>query len=315
MRGRTMKTLELRDIAVRFGKLQALGGLDLVLPGGAVTLIAGPNGAGKSTLIRVLLGLVRPDRGRIVVDGHEVRVDRALKARLGYLPESVAFSEVLSGREVLAFFASARGVARTRIATTLDRVGLSAAADRPVRDYSRGMRQRLGLGVAILAEPELLVLDEPSGGLDQDGLSILWSVLDEWRSAGRIVLLASHEIALLETRVDAVCLLADGRVVAKGTPAELRRSASLPLRIHMQLDQNGHAASAQELLFSLRRARPGTEIIPRGRELELTIGQSELLSLIDLGAQHPGALTDLRVKEPPFDEVYKRLLERSKEAS
>ncbi len=308
-----MKTLELRDIAVHFGRLQALDGLDLALEGSRVTLLAGPNGSGKSTLLRVLLGLVRPNRGRIVVDGSEVRVDGALKQRLGYLPESVAFSEALSGREVLSFFARARGVARVRVAATLERVGLSTAADRPVRDYSRGMRQRLGLGVAILSTPELLVLDEPSGGLDQDGLAVLWSILDEWRAAGRIVLMASHEIALLETRVDSVCLLASGRRVADGTPAELRRWAGLPLRIHMRLDQNGHAADAKALLFSMRLARPDAEIVEHDAEVEIEIAQSELLPLLDIGARHPGALRDLRVQEPPFDEVYRRLIETAKE--
>lgn len=303
-----MKRLELRDVAITFGRLRALRGLDLALEGGKVTLLAGPNGAGKSTLIRVLLGLVRPDRGRIVLDGREVRVDRAFKSELGYLPESVAFSESLSGREVLGFFAYARGVARPRIAVALERVGLTAAADRPVRDYSRGMRQRLGLGVAILSEPSLLVLDEPSGGLDQDGLSLLWSVLDEWRRAGRIVLMASHEIALLETRVDDVCLLADGGLVAHGTPSELRRRAQLPLRVQMRLDQNGHAADARALFSAMRDAHPSAPFVQHDAELEVEVGQSELLPLLDLGARHPGAVRDLRVKEPPFDEVYRRLL-------
>ncbi len=310
-----MKTLELRDVAVHFGRLKALDGLDVALEGGRVTLLAGPNGAGKSTLIRVLLGLVRPDRGRIVIDGREVLVDRALKERLGYLPESVAFSEVLTGREVLAFFAAARGVDRARIGVTLSRVGLAAAADRAVRDYSRGMRQRLGLGVAILSSPELLVLDEPSGGLDQDGLSLLWSVLDEWRAAGRVVLLASHEIALLETRVDDVCLLAAGRMVAHGSPAALRKKAELPLRIHVSLDREEHAAETEAFLATVRETRSGvaTELV--GAELEIELGQQELLPLLDLGARHAGALRDLRVKEPPFDEVYRRLLEGAREGA
>ncbi len=304
-----MQSLELRDVAIRFGRLQALDGLDVALAAGRVTLLAGPNGAGKSTLIRVLLGLVRPDRGHVVIDGREVQVDRAFKERLGYLPESVAFSETLTGREVLAFFARARGVPKPRIAVTLERVGLAHAADRSVRDYSRGMRQRLGLGVAILSEPELLVLDEPSGGLDQDGLSILWSVLAEWKAAGRIVLLASHEIALLETRVDDVCLLSAGKRVAYGTPEELRRSAALPLRLHLSLDQNGHSAAAADLLGAMRALRPGHALVPKEGEVELELGAKELLAMLDLGARHHGAVRDLRVKEPPFDEVYRRLLD------
>lgn len=302
----------MRDVAVRFGRLDALAGLDLALSAGEVTLLAGPNGAGKSTLIRVLLGLVRPDRGQVVVDGAPVRVDSALKARLGYLPEAVAFSDALTGREVMAFFARARGVAKARIAQTLDRVGLSHAADRVVRDYSRGMRQRLGLGVAILASPEILVLDEPSGGLDQDGLVLLWSVLDEWRAARRVVLLASHEIALLESRVDRVCLLSAGRRVAHGTPAELRKRAALPLRVHLELASEA-SAERDVLAASIGDLAGALVVRDRAAELELEIPSTGLIPLLQLGARHGAVLRDLRVKEPPFDEVYRRLLERPRE--
>lgn len=217
-----MKSLELRDVAIRFGRLRALDGLDLRLDGGTATLLAGPNGAGKSTLIRVLLGLVRPDRGRIVVDGREVPVDRAFKARLGYLPESVAFSEMLSGREVLGFFASARGVPRARIGATLERVGLSAAADRAVRDYSRGMRQRLGLGVAILSEPELLVLDEPTAGLDPDrSQNFVELILTLQRELNFTVIMVTHDIDTLAGLANRVAVLADRRVVAVGSFKEV----------------------------------------------------------------------------------------------
>lgn len=304
-----MESLEMRDVAVRFGRLDALAGLDLALSAGEVTLLAGPNGAGKSTLIRVLLGLVRPDRGQVVVDGASVKVDRALKARLGYLPESVAFSDALTGREVLAFFARARGVAKERIAATLERVGLSHASDRLVRDYSRGMRQRLGLGVSILSTPELLVLDEPSGGLDQDGLVLLWSVLDEWRAARRVVLLASHEIALLETRVDRVCLLSAGRRVAHGTPAELRKRAALPLRLHLEL-ANEASAERDALVAAIGEISSASVVRDRAAELEIEILPSGLVPMLQLWARHGGVVHDLRVKEPPFDEVYRRLLER-----
>lgn len=302
-----MRTLELRDIAVRFGTVEVLEGLNLSLEAGRVTLLAGPNGAGKSTLIRILLGLVRPDRGQVVRDGVVVQVDRAFKSKLGYLPESVAFSESLTGREVLAFFAQARGAARSAVAATLDRVGLADAGSRLVRDYSRGMRQRLGLGVAILSEPELLVLDEPSGGLDQDGLMVLWSVLEEWKRKDRVVLLASHEIALLESRIDDVCLLARGVGVARGAPLALRRRADLDLQIHLTLAA-ACLPETQAFLEGLNETHPH-RVESHGSELELSLSPSALLPLFALQARHPGSVLDLRVKEPPFDEVYRRLLD------
>lgn len=304
-----MERFELRDVTVRFGKLAALEGFALELVAGGVALLAGPNGAGKSTLIRVLLGLVTPDSGRLVLDGREVRVDSTLKTRLGYLPESVAFADALTGREVVSFFAQARGVARARIAVVLERVGLSHAADRAVRGYSRGMRQRLGLAVAILHEPELLVLDEPTGGLDQDGLTTLWSVLDEWRAAKRIVLLASHEIALLETRVEDVCLLSSGRVVARGTPHELRGRVGLPLRVRLETAPREVSVLA-EYVDAVRRLE-GVTLVEAGAALEVIVAPRQLLELLALNARHQGVVCDLRVQEPPFDEVYRALLRTS----
>src|SRR5690606_1751880 len=127
----------------------------------------------------------------------------------------------------------------------------TAAADRAVRGYSRGMRQRLGLGVALLSEPELLVLDEPTGGLDQEGLGVLWSVLDEWRAAGRTVVMSTHDVASVERRADEVVVLQAGRVRAHGSPDALRRSSALPVRVRMRF---GRPASAEGLARRLDAA-------------------------------------------------------------
>ena len=221
------------DLQVRFGTVRALGGVSMDFRPGEVSVLAGPDGAGKSTLMSVLLGLIRPDGGRVRADGRTV-VDRghaatlAFRERLGYLPEAVAFSENLTGRQTLRFFAMARGVEKNRVDRVLERVGLGHAASRSVSGYSRGMRQRLGLGVAILATPDLLILDEPTGGLDQEGITVLWEVLREWRSAGRSVVLSTHELATIERRADRLFVLVDGQVRAIGTPDELRTQSGLP---------------------------------------------------------------------------------------
>ncbi len=224
--------LNIDKIAVRFGAVRALGGVSVALEPGEVTVVAGPNGSGKSTLMSVLLGLIRPDEGVVTADGRVVVTPRMLstpwfRERVGYLPESVAFAETLSGRQILRFFASARGLPRSRIEPVLERVGLAHAASRVIGGYSRGMRQRLGLGCAILHTPEVLILDEPTGGLDQQGLAVLWDVLEEWRQSGRVVLMSSHELALIERRADRVMVLVDGMIAASGTPAQLRAGSAL----------------------------------------------------------------------------------------
>jgi Cu-processing system ATP-binding protein len=305
-----VKNLSLCGVSVQFGAVRALEGMDLVLEEGETRMLVGPNGAGKSTLLKVLLGLVRAQSGVFRVEGKPCTHDNAFKERLGYLPENVAFSENLTGYQVLSFFARARGVGQARIGAVLEQVSLSHAARRAVRGYSRGMRQRLGLAVAVLAEPPLLILDEPTGGLDQEGLSVLWSILKAWREAGRMVLLSTHDIALLERRVDRVQILKQGRELALGRPDALREQAALPLKIHLHFADEVAAKRAMELAWLAER-EPSLGYEPK--LLGVTLAPSLLLDFLRgldaLGAE----LTQIRIEEPALDEVYEALLGREKD--
>lgn len=269
-------------------------------------MLAGPNGAGKTTLIKVILGLVRPDAGRFEVDGAPVVIDNVWKRRIGYLPEAVAFSDNLSGQQLLHFFARARGVSRARVDAVLQQVGLGHARRRAVRGYSRGMRQRLGLGVAILAIPELLVLDEPTAGLDQEGLSVLWRVLEEWRSAGRLVLVSTHDLALMERRVDDICVLREGCVLVRGTVGHLRREAGLSHRVWLDVgDSNTEGRRLHEAIMSWGK---GSVKLARG-QLLVEVSPDELLELMRIQSDFPQAVRALRVEEPTLDMVYEKLLD------
>jgi Cu-processing system ATP-binding protein len=301
-----MKGLQGRGVSVRFGQLQALDDMSLSIDTGRAVMLVGPNGAGKTTFIKVLLGLVRPDFAVFELDGKRVEIDNDWKRRIGYLPEAVAFSDNLSGRQTLRFFASARGVARGHVDDVLERVGLAAAARRAVRGYSRGMRQRLGLGVAILSEPDLLVLDEPTSGLDQEGLSVLWSVIAEWRAAGRMVLASTHDLALMERRMDEICVLREGRVLAHGTSEDLRRTAKLPHRIWLEVDQ---AAEAKvELLCEAMRKWGKGRIERVGDRILAEVASDETLELVGIQSGFPGVVRGIRVEEPTLDVVYDKLL-------
>ncbi len=303
--------LELRNTRVRFGAIQALDGVDLDFSPGEVSVLVGPNGAGKSTLFGVLLGLVRPDRGELLADGVPVlsgsrRTRMQFRQRLGYLPESVAFSENLTGRQVMRFFARARGVAAARVDDVLSRVGLAGPSERPVRGYSRGMRQRLGLGIAILAQPELLILDEPTGGLDQEGLTLLWGLLEEWRAAQRVVIISTHDLALIERRADQIHVLSRGRVIASGTPDDLRKITQLPVQVSLQLGSVEQARRTAEVLGR----NLGISVASSGLEVELSIARERLVPLIRAVDQpRADSLLDLRVREAGLDDVYQRLLD------
>jgi Cu-processing system ATP-binding protein len=302
-----MRTIEASGVSVAFRGVQALDDVSVGLEAGRVTMLAGPNGAGKSTLIKFMLGLVRAQQGRIVVDGRAVAIDNVWKSRVGYLPESVAFSENLSGQQVLRFFANARGVSRERVEQALDVVGLAAASGRRVHGYSRGMRQRLGLAIATLSLPELLILDEPTAGLDQEGLGVLWRVLADWREAGRHVLVSSHDLALMERRIDSLCVLRDGRLIAQGDKDDLRRRAHLPHRVWF--DVEGTEEERIDLLCgAMRKWGRGTVERFDGR-LCVEVSQESILDLMEIQRGFAGAVRGLRVEEPTMDLVFEKLLE------
>ncbi|MCP4498832.1 MAG: ABC transporter ATP-binding protein [Deltaproteobacteria bacterium] len=297
-----MNHLTLKNIAVTLGSVHVLRGVELDVHGGEVLMLTGPNGAGKTTLLHVLLGLVNADQGQIDVDNRPLVSQSALRKEVGYLPEAVAFADNLSARGVLRFFATARGVSKKRVEEVLEQIGLLDAAKRAVSGYSRGMKQRLGLGVAILHEPNLLVLDEPTGGLDVEGLTLLFRVLKQWRDAGRIVLLSTHDFALLERRIDRMCVMQEGVIKATGTPDELRRNANLPTKLRFKLSENanGFVKAVQDY--------ESAQVAIDGDEISVQLVAKNVLPFMQLCGEHPQAASDLRVEEAPLEEVYERIL-------
>ncbi len=212
-------------VSRRFGPVVALEDVDLTVRPGACFGLLGPNGAGKTTLIRILLGLARADAGRVEVCGHAVPTEtRAALARVGGVVEDPRFHGHLSGTENLRFWAalgSDPDGARGRIGPALGRAGLADAADRKVAGYSMGMRQRLGVARALLSDPALLILDEPSNGLDPEGMAEFRTLLRGLADEGRTVFLSSHLLGEVERVCDEAAVLAAGRVVEQGPMAAL----------------------------------------------------------------------------------------------
>jgi len=220
--------VETRGLSKRFGSRLAVDGLDMVVPRGAVYGFLGPTGSGKTTTIRMLLGLVEPTSGTRSMLGHAIprEASRALP-QVGALVEGPAFHPYLSGRSNLARLDAADlwsdpGTARTRIDAALDRVGLLATAGKRYRAYSLGMRQRLAIAASLLTPRELLVLDEPTNGLDPQGTREVRHLVASLAGDGATVLISSHLLSEVEQICTHLGIMSDGRLVAQGTVSELR---------------------------------------------------------------------------------------------
>jgi ABC-2 type transport system ATP-binding protein len=225
--------VETSGLTKRFGDRVAVDDVDLHVPRGSAFGYLGPNGAGKTTLIRMLLGLTRATSGTMHLLGRPVPGERAAAlARVGAIIEEPRFHGHLTGRENLTVIAAAREPeAHARIDGALARTGLSQRADEPVKRYSLGMRQRLGVARSLLADPELLILDEPTNGLDPAGMHEFRDMIRGFVAEGRTVLLSSHLLDEVEKICDAVAIVDRGRVVMQGPLADLARGGEQTILI------------------------------------------------------------------------------------
>lgn len=295
-------TIVLRGVCKRYGAVRAVDGVDLDVRRGEMFGLIGHNGAGKSTLFKLMLGLVAPTAGELRINGAAVTGSgfRAVRRQIGYLPENVVLWDNLSGLETLRFFARIKDVAASECPVVLDRVGLSSAAGRPVREYSKGMRQRLGFAQALLGSPRVLLLDEPTGGLDPHAIHTFYDTLATLRAQGVTIVLSSHILAELQTRVDRIAVLSGGRLQAIGSVRELREQRDLPVTVMLRLAPEAVSGAEAALaglpaLIGVRRVADGLEVrCPRVAKTSL------LMSLAPLGDR----LFDVQIVEPSLEDLF-----------
>ena len=257
--------IETRGLTKRFGQRTAVDGVDLVIPAGAAFGFLGPNGAGKTTLIRTLLGLTQPTSGEISLLGlPQPAKRREALARVGAIVEEPKFHPHLTGRENLKIVAAARDrAADERIPDALERVGLARRADERVKAYSLGMRQRLGIARCLLADPALLILDEPMNGLDPAGILEMRHLIRAFVGEGRTVFLSSHLLDEVEKTCDQVAIVDQGRIVVQGTVSELAAAGNPTLLLEVD-----DAAAARRVLGDEPRI---TTVEEEGTDLRVTL--------------------------------------------
>ncbi|TWB59496.1 Cu-processing system ATP-binding protein [Nitrospirillum viridazoti] len=289
-----------------YGARPALTEVSLHLDPGQCVALVGHNGAGKSTLIKLMLGLIRPTHGQVRLLGEDPAGAHAARLRraVGYLPENLAFHPSLTGRETLDFYARLKGVAHAGNTDLLARVGLEAeAARRRVGTYSKGMRQRLGLAQALLGQPKVLFLDEPTTGLDPALRQVFYEIVQELRAAGVTVLLSSHALTELEGQTDRIIVMNRGVKIADGTLADLRHLADLPVRIQATGAPAGAVADALGTLG---------QVSTNGHAVECRCAGGDKVAVLRRLTSLP--LADIAVMEPSLDELYAHFLRREQAA-
>ncbi|MBV8156223.1 MAG: ABC transporter ATP-binding protein [Dyella sp.] len=297
--------IELRGVSKFYGEVHAVDGVDLSVGQGEMFGLIGHNGAGKSTLFKMMLGLIPASAGEIRVAGASVhgRAHREARRKVGYLPENLVLYDNLSGLETLKFFARIKGADLDSCQALLARVGLAGAASKPVRAYSKGMRQRLGFAQALLGTPRVLFLDEPSNGLDPAAIRDFYAILQELREQGVTILMTSHILAELQQRIDRLAIMADGRIVALGSVAELGEQLDMPLTFALRVEPGMREALRWQLTTLCGQ---GVEIEDGKAEHDLKLRCRRSLKMATLAALQPlgGRLLDLQIHEPSLEDMF-----------
>jgi ABC-2 type transport system ATP-binding protein len=303
----------IQNLQKRYGSVEAVKDISFQVEPGEIFGLLGPNGAGKTTTIRCLCTLTKPDAGKVEVSGISV-IDqpRAARRRLGYVAQEVALDKVLTGRELLqlqaALYHLPGNLAKKRIEDVIETLGLGEWADKKTGTYSGGLRRRIDLAAGLLHQPDVLVLDEPTVGLDIESRVVVWDLLRKLREAGTTVLITSHYLEEIDVLADRVAIIDKGVVIAEGTPSQLKDKVGgdrITLRIR-EFSPIEEAERARDMLQALSFVQEVIINSAQGNSLNLVVKpQSDALMSIQQSLKDAGLPTfGIAQARPSLDDVY-----------
>ena len=296
------------DVSKRFGKVEALAGLDLQVEPGEVVALLGPNGAGKTTFVRAVATLVRPDHGTLHVGGHDVvRQPAKVRRLIGLAGQNAAVEGAMTGREnlemVACLYGQSRTSARANATAVLDRLGLSEDGDRLVRGYSGGMRRRLDLGASLVGEPRLLLLDEPTTGLDPRSRVELWEAIRALVDHGTDVLLTTQYLDEADQLASRIVIIDHGRVIADGSATELKARAGRDV-IEVHTHDTSSLPAAAEALRRVGADAPVVDLATRRVSAGSERGTAHLMAAVRALDERGVLVDDIALRRPTLDEVF-----------
>jgi ABC-2 type transport system ATP-binding protein len=308
-------TIEATGLRKRFGRTVALDGLDLVAEPGQVLAVLGPNGAGKTTFVRTVATLLRPDAGELAVAGHDVRREPgAVRRVIGLAGQYAAVEPAMTGRENLHLVARLFGqdgrTARASSARVLDLLGLTGAADRLARTYSGGMRRKLDLGASLVGAPRLLLLDEPTTGLDPRSRIDLWDAIRRLVEQGTNVLLTTQYLDEADRLADQIVIVDHGKAIAHGTPAQLKqRTGRNVIEVHVR--DRGDLAEVAQALATIGDGEAQVDASTHRVTVAVEGGTEQLSHALLPLERRAITLEEVALRQPRLDEVFLALTGRA----
>ena len=304
--------IQLRDLFKSYGPVRALDGLNLKVPKGSLYGLLGPNGAGKSTAIRIICTLLAPDSGHVEVGGRDVLLEeKEIRQRLGYVAQDVAIDKILTGRELLQLQGDLYHLdskyKRKRIDELIQRLDMYEWIDRRCGSFSGGMKRRLDLASGLLHEPELLILDEPTVGLDIESRSVIWGLLKELRNKETTILLSSHYLEEVDELADEMAIIDKGKVIASGKPDDLKKELGgdrVTLRVR-EFSDEVEAESVRKLIKNINGVSNVVVNQKQGYSLNFLVQSNDVISnLSGHLSKENFEVFALSHSRPSLDDVY-----------
>lgn len=292
--------IEVRKLTKRFGAVLAVNDVSFRAESGEILALVGPNGSGKSTTMKCIAGLIAPTAGEIIVNGKAANGSR--RDWLSYLPQEVGFPESLSGEEIIGFYSRLRNLAPGAIQHALEISGLNGFGKRAVREYSVGMLQRLGIAITLMPEAPVVILDEPTAGLDSDAVSRLREFLASMRARGQTVIVSTHVLSEIESLADRVAILAGGRLVACEPIRNFRERLAQQARMRIALQK------PENKWCELAKSAGAQSAELAGSELVITAPSANYLPVLR-ALERTGAIVEhFSTEEPTLESLYLRCI-------